>query len=75
MGASLPHLLVRAFLHAAMLLAHDGGRAHEVLWQRNDHEVTITIVIITIHRPHHHSHLGGQDHKVFWQLTMRCHHQ
>ena len=74
MGASLPHLLVRAFLHAAMLLAHDGGRAHEVLWQRNDHEVTITIVntitivIITIHRPHHHSHLGGQGHKVLWQL-------
>ena len=48
MGASLPDILVRAFLHAAMLLADDGGGAHEVLWQRNDHEVVINTIFIAI---------------------------
>ena len=38
-GPPVPHLPGCHILHASMLLAHDGGRSHEVLWQRNYHQV------------------------------------
>ena len=39
MGPPVPHLPRCHILHASLLLADDGGWSHEVLRQRNHHQV------------------------------------